>query len=62
MKVDPHAADWVIVRDHCAKLLKGSRAELEAPGLDPARTEFLRGSIAAINAVLGLAKADPARD
>lgn len=62
-RINAYSADWITVRDHCRALIDRARATIEEPGLDPAKTEFHRGTIRALRAVLSLEEDEiPTRD
>jgi hypothetical protein len=50
--------EWPVVRAHCEKHIEASRRNLEQRGLDAQTTEFERGQISAMRAILRLS--DPA--
>lgn len=53
-QIDEHSATWRAVKAHASRRLEDSRAALEAPGQDLARTEFERGRIAYAKELLEL--------
>jgi hypothetical protein len=54
--IEPHSQTWVTVSEFAAKAIEDARLTLEQPGLDPQRSDYARGEIGALKAVLALAE------
>jgi hypothetical protein len=52
MKIDVHSETWQSVKATAEHVIAGALRRLEAPGTEPVATEFARGQIAAMRALL----------
>jgi hypothetical protein len=59
MMVDPHSQTWLAVLEAARQQMHIARVRLEKPGLSPVDTEFERGRIAALTALVGIAEPLP---
>lgn len=54
MSINVHGRDWQTVHKWARAQIADSQDSLERPGLSPERTEYLRGHIRALRALLEL--------
>ncbi|MDO8534613.1 MAG: hypothetical protein Q7S17_07725 [Xanthobacteraceae bacterium] len=59
--IDTHSATWQTVKAWAEQQLKADTADIEAEGTSSHRTEFLRGRLRALRALLKLTDPPPAR-
>lgn len=57
--IDVHSPTWAAVKAHAEKEIAAAQAELEAHGLKPRRTEYLRGRISTLRDLLAIVQAKP---
>lgn len=55
--VDPNSETWLAVKAFADKTMESARSSIDQRGLEPVPTEFERGRIDVIRALLGLPKA-----
>lgn len=53
-QINPQSLEWLRVQKHCERRLARLRTDLETPGMDPVRTEGIRGAIAELVDLLQL--------
>lgn len=54
--IDPYSQTWLEVKEHAEKATEAATSAIIARGTDQAETEYHRGRIAALRAVLELGK------
>lgn len=57
-RIDLHSFAWKAVEHHCEQELQAARERLEDRTQNHEQTQYLRGKVAALKAVLGLAEKD----
>lgn len=57
-RIDLHSFAWIAVQTHCETNLERARSELEKRNQTFEQTQYLRGEIAALKAVLDLPNRD----
>lgn len=56
--IDPYSETWRRVRKHAADEIEVARSTLEQPGTGQLTTEFQRGRIAALRALIAIGEPD----
>ena len=59
MRINTGSPEWIEISEEIARRIEARRSALEAPALDPVRTEFYRGALAELRSLLTLPDDQP---